>query len=265
MGKRQKVCSHSGPESPLTASMGSYRVSTPESTEKHNGSSVVNSTPRKGASRAAAAGLGLRDISSLVWKTLERKGTATYTEIANDVVAEVSVKEDQETTPSSSDSVRRRVYDALNVFDAMDIVTKVDKAYKWKGATCKMDIEETKKQHLNLSTRIQQKADYLKELEEQMAGLRLLVSRNKKSVQDHNAPREGFTLPFMMVQTKPHATVEIEISEDMQLVHFDFNSTPFSLHDDANILRLIREHEQESNRMKSRIHSSSGRYPGRNT
>lgn len=24
-------------------------------------------------------------------------------------------------------------------------------------------------------------------------------------------------------QTNPHATVEIEISEDMQLVHFDFN------------------------------------------
>jgi len=25
------------------------------------------------------------------------------------------------------------------------------------------------------------------------------------------------------VQTRPHATVEVEISEDMQLVHFDFN------------------------------------------
>jgi hypothetical protein len=24
-------------------------------------------------------------------------------------------------------------------------------------------------------------------------------------------------------QTRPHATVEVEISEDMQLVHFDFN------------------------------------------
>lgn len=28
---------------------------------------------------------------------------------------------------------------------------------------------------------------------------------------------------FFCLQTRPHATVEVEISEDMQLVHFDFN------------------------------------------
>jgi len=44
-------------------------------------------------------------------------------------------------------------------------------------------------------------------------------------------------LPFILVQTRPHATVEVEISEDMQLVHFDFNSTPFELHDDSYVLK----------------------------
>nr|GMD90598.1 transcription factor-like protein DPB isoform X1 [Ipomoea batatas] len=30
------------------------------------------------------------------------------------------------------------------------------------------------------------------------------------------------------LQTQPHATVEVEISEDMQLVHFDFNRLAIS-------------------------------------
>ena len=28
---------------------------------------------------------------------------------------------------------------------------------------------------------------------------------------------------FLSMQTRPQATVEVEISEDMQVVHFDFN------------------------------------------
>ncbi|TQD80171.1 hypothetical protein C1H46_034294 [Malus baccata] len=40
--------------------------------------------------------------------------------------------------------------------------------------------------------------------------------------------------------TRPHATVEVEISEDMQLVHFDFNSTPFELHDDNYVLKAMK-------------------------
>eukprot|EP01018_Ginkgo_biloba_P009259 Gb_36939 [translate_table: standard] len=55
---------------------------------------------------------------------------------------------------------------------------------------------------------------------------------------------ESAIQPFMFVAhlpgTRPHSTVEIEISEDMQLVHFDFNSTPFELHDDAHVLKAMQ-------------------------
>ncbi|KAK6940472.1 Transcription factor DP, C-terminal [Dillenia turbinata] len=44
----------------------------------------------------------------------------------------------------------------------------------------------------------------------------------------------------MVSRTRPHATVEVEISEDMQLVHFDFNSTPFELHDDNFVLKAMK-------------------------
>jgi transcription factor Dp-1 len=46
----------------------------------------------------------------------------------------------------------------------------------------------------------------------------------------------GIALPFILVQTKPSATVEVEISEDQQVVHFDFNATPFQIHDGNHVL-----------------------------
>jgi hypothetical protein len=77
------------------------------------------------------------------------------------------------------------------------------------------------------------------------------MSRNQEMVVKTQGPAEGFTLPFILLETNPHAVVEIEISEDMQLVHLDFNSTPFSVHDDAYILKLMQEQKQEQNRVSS--------------
>ncbi|GKV05808.1 hypothetical protein SLEP1_g17774 [Rubroshorea leprosula] len=271
MGRKHKVDSHSGSESPFASSISWSCVSTPDGTQElnettldhENTSAVVTGSLKKGVSRIVAGALGLREISSIVCKKLESKGSTTYAEIANEIAAEVSERHNNAGASSDKfhENVRRRVYDALNVLEASDIITKEEKAYQWKGlpSRCSMDLGMIKAQHVNLTTRVQRKADHLKELEEQIAGLEHILSRNQKLFENHNAPREGFTLPFMLVQTKPHATVEIEISEDTKLVHFDFNSTPFSLHDDAFVLKLIREHQEAGgqNIPRSSIHSGS--------
>ncbi|RYQ94283.1 hypothetical protein Ahy_B08g089174 [Arachis hypogaea] len=53
-------------------------------------------------------------------------------------------------------------------------------------------------------------------------GIQNLIKRNEQLYSSENPP-SGVSLPFILVQTRPHATVEVEILEDMQLVHFDFN------------------------------------------
>ncbi|CAK9865292.1 unnamed protein product [Sphagnum jensenii] len=85
--------------------------------------------------------------------------------------------------------------------------------------------------------RIARKAAYLQERQAQvlwkMTGLQNLVSHNERLYQGTNSvPAGGSALPFILVQTGPQATGEVEISEDMQVVHFDLNSTPFDVHDD---------------------------------
>jgi len=139
-------------------------------------------------------------------------------------------------------NIRRRVYDALNVLMAMDIISKDKKEIQWKGLprTSISDIEELKTELVGLKGRIEKKSAYLQELQDQYVGLQNLIQRNEQLYGSGNTPSGGVALPFILVQTRPHATVEVEISEDMQLVHFDFNSTPFELHDDSYVLKEMQ-------------------------
>uniref|UniRef100_A0A6N2KWI1 E2F/DP family winged-helix DNA-binding domain-containing protein n=1 Tax=Salix viminalis TaxID=40686 RepID=A0A6N2KWI1_SALVM len=199
---------------------------------------------KKRGQRAVGAdksGRGLRQFSIKVCEKVESKGTTTYNEVADELVAEFADPINSVSTPDQQQydekNIRRRVYDALNVLMALDIISKDKKEIQWKGLprTSLSDIEELKAERLGLRNRIEKKAAYLQELEEQN-----LIQRNEQLYSSENAPSGGVSLPFILVQTRPHATVEVEISEDMQLVHFDFNSTPFELHDDNYVLKAMK-------------------------
>ncbi|KAE8690032.1 Transcription factor-like protein DPB [Hibiscus syriacus] len=192
------------------------------------------------------SGRGLRQFSMKVCEKVESKGRTTYNEVADELVAEFADPGNGVDSPDQQQydekNIRRRVYDALNVLMAMDIISKEKKEIQWKGLPCTSvgDIEELKSERLGLRNRIDKKVAYLHELEEQFVGLQNLIQRNEQLYSPGNASSGGVALPFILVQTCPHATVEVEMSEDMQLVHFDFNSTPFELHDDNYVLKAMK-------------------------
>ncbi|EPS74178.1 hypothetical protein M569_00574, partial [Genlisea aurea] len=212
---------------------------------------------KKRGQRAATGdknGRGLRQFSMKVCEKVESKGRTTYNEVADELVAEFAdptntLAPDQQQYDEKN--IRRRVYDALNVLMAMDIISKDKKEIQWKGLprTSLNDIEELKNERIGLRSRIEKKASYLEELEEQYIGLQNLIARNECIYESGNAPTGGVALPFILVQTRPHATVEVEISEDMQLVHFDFNSTPFELHDDNYVLKAMKLCDKQRDKM----------------
>lgn len=214
---------------------------------------AVGNKKKKRGQRATGgdkSGRGLRQFSMKVCEKVESKGRTTYNEVADELVAEFSVPGESGQAPDQQQydekNIRRRVYDALNVLMAMDIISKDKKEIQWKGLpkTSLSDIEEIKRDRLAIRTRIEKKAAYLKELQDQYVGLQNLIQRNELLYSSGNAPTGGVALPFILVQTRPHATVEVEISEDMQLVHFDFNSTPFELHDDNYVLKAMQLSDQ---------------------
>ncbi|KAH1219837.1 Transcription factor-like protein DPB [Glycine max] len=211
--------------------------------------SLAAKKKKRGGQRAVGpdkSGRGLRQFSMKVCEKVESRGRTTYNEVADELVAEFSEPSNSELPPDQQQydekNIRRRVYDALNVLMAMDIISKDKKEIQWRGLprTTVNDIEELKTERLGLRNRIEKKTAYLQELEEQFVGLQNLIQRNEQLYSSGNPPSGGVSLPFILVQTRPHATVEVEISEDMQLVHFDFNSTPFELHDDNYVLKAMK-------------------------
>ncbi|XP_057785256.1 transcription factor-like protein DPB isoform X2 [Salvia miltiorrhiza] len=216
------------------------------------GDDAGNRKKKRGQSAVAGdkSGRGLRQFSMKVCEKLESKGRTTYNEVADELVAEFAGPNNNLGSPDQQQydekNIRRRVYDALNVLMAMDIISKDKKEIQWKGLphTSLSDIEELKTERAGHRSRVEKKGVYLMELEEQYVGLENLIHRNEKLYGSGNVPDRRVMLPFILVQTRPHATVEVEISEDFQLVHFEYNSTPFELHDDNYVLKAMKLSEK---------------------
>lgn len=189
-------------------------------------------------------GKGLRHFSMKVCEKVESKGRTTYNEVADELVGEFTSGAMGDGIQYDEKNIRRRVYDALNVLMAMEIISKDKKEIQWKGlpSTTDADIEQMRAERLRSLARFEKKRAYLNELVEQHDSLKALLQSNRENPKAESTT--GIHLPFILVQTKPNATIEIEMSEDMQLVHFDFNNSPFEIHDDSYVLKKMAEKDK---------------------
>jgi hypothetical protein len=89
----------------------------------HNGMYVPGGRPNK----------GLRHFSMKVCEKVESKGTTSYNEVADELVAELKDGGMDDGICYDEKNIRRRVYDAINVLMALDIIAKEKKAIIWRG------------------------------------------------------------------------------------------------------------------------------------
>merc|ERR1719331_2711572 len=80
-------------------------------------------------------GKGLRHFSMKVCEKVKAKGTTSYNEVADELVSELTDPRCQSPSDQQYDqkNIRRRVYDALNVLMAMNIISKEKKEIRWLG------------------------------------------------------------------------------------------------------------------------------------
>lgn len=92
---------------------------------------------------------------------------------------------------------------------------------------------------------LERKNEQLAELVEQHDAIVALIRRNKEALERDDPPPTGIQLPFVLIQTRQDAEVDVEISDDQRKVHFDFNQTPFQIHDGFHVLtKMINLHER---------------------
>ncbi|NWQ76441.1 TFDP2 factor, partial [Columbina picui] len=190
-------------------------------------------------------GKGLRHFSMKVCEKVQRKGTTSYNEVADELVSEFTNSNSHPATDSAYDqkNIRRRVYDALNVLMAMNIISKEKKEIRWIGLPtnsaqeCQnLEIEKQKR-----IERIKQKRAQLQELLLQQIAFKNLVQRNQQNEQQNQGPpalNSTIQLPFLIVNTSKRTVIDCSISSDKFEYLFNFDNT-FEIHDDSEVLKRM--------------------------
>eukprot|EP00045_Choanoeca_perplexa_P002431 m.24475 g.24475 ORF g.24475 m.24475 type:complete len:365 (+) comp11515_c0_seq1:163-1257(+) len=199
--------------------------------------------------RPDRAGKGLRHFSMCVCNKVQEKGTTTYNEVADELVAEHR-REVQESGGDVLDqgepkNIRRRVYDALNVLMALNIISKDRKRIRWIGLPTNT-VQEYKTYEVmrqKKQAQVDKLKRHLRDLVLQHLAFQNLIARNHGRMEAAEARSETLSgnriqLPFIIVNTSQAAMIDCQMAEDRSEYFFDFNK-PFTIHDDVEVLKQM--------------------------
>ncbi|KAB7496158.1 Transcription factor Dp-1 [Armadillidium nasatum] len=195
--------------------------------------------------KSEKGGKGLRHFSMKVCEKVQNKGTTSYNEVADELVNEFS-DSSRANSPSEVNydqkNIRRRVYDALNVLMAMNIISKEKKEIRWLGLPTNSvqechRLEQERKRRLQ---KIKLKTQQLQDLILQQIAFKNLVERNRKNEKENGSPSQNsaIQLPFIIVNTNKKTVIDCSISNDKTEYLFNFDDT-FEIHDDIEVLKRM--------------------------
>ncbi|XP_078245277.1 transcription factor Dp-2 isoform X2 [Pogona vitticeps] len=187
-------------------------------------------------------GKGLRHFSMKVCEKVQFKGTTSYNEVADELVSEFTSTSNRHLDTSyDQKNIRRRVYDALNVLMAINIISKEKKEIKWIGLPTNsaqecQNLEVEKQQRIE---RIKQKRSQLQELLLQQIAFKNLVQRNQhKEIWGPPSVNSTIQLPFLVINTSKRTVIDCSISSDKFEYLFNFDNA-FEIHDDTDLLKRM--------------------------
>lgn len=187
------------------------------------------------------AGKGLRHFSLKVCEKVKVKGTTTYNEVADELVAE-EIQNNSFDKNCDQKNIRRRVYDALNVLMALQIISKDKKEIRWIGlpSNAVEECSQLEKENEERRERIKQKHQQLRELLLQQVSFKSLIERNKEAERQGiiPTPNSSIQLPFIIVNTHKTTKINCSVTNDKSEYIFKFDDK-FEMHDDAEVLKRM--------------------------
>ncbi|CAG8449266.1 2693_t:CDS:2 [Diversispora eburnea] len=201
---------------------------------------------------------GLRHFSKQVCDKVEFKGVTTYNEVA-DELAEGFAAQSQEHGGNKvvdQKNIRRRVYDALNVLMAMDIIAKDKKEIRWLGLPGQKIDNKLASSSGTTEVEIERQKSELRELERQNRCLcervekakhlhiRNLMRRNKLRqnpyrISNKLKSEKEVYLPFKLIHCPRETSVNIQTAQDGVTQFLSFQPHPPTIIDDSEILQYL--------------------------
>ncbi|XP_011184191.2 transcription factor Dp [Zeugodacus cucurbitae] len=223
-----------------------YTKYTPNNNIKMKSKLHSTSSPHSNSARRQRkpekAGKGLRHFALKVCEKVKEKGVTTYNEVADELVAEELHMNSIDSANCDQKNIRRRVYDALNVLMAMEIISKDKKEIRWIGlpSNSAEQCSDLERQNEECRQRIQQKHQQLNELLLHQVAFKSLIERNKEAERQGNVPtpNSSIQLPFIIVNTHKSTKINCSVTNDKSEYIFKFDDQ-FEMHDDAQVLKRM--------------------------
>lgn len=193
--------------------------------------------------RSASSTRSLRQMSIKICEKVKSCGKTTCNEIADDLLQMIRKEEEQEGSGKMCDdkNIRRRLYDSLNVLEAVNVLVKDSKDITWKGMP---DSEHEQARRLKSEgdsrrNEVKEKQDAMREQVIQQVTYHNLVRHNQRR-HNSNFVRQAnkIPVPFVLVNAHPNAEVHCDASRDMSHIMVDVNA-PFALNDENFVLSQL--------------------------
>eukprot|EP01133_Synstelium_polycarpum_P010855 gene10855-12645_t len=188
---------------------------------------------------------GLRYLSIKVCQKVQSKKNTSYVEVSNELLEEFiqeNVKNGANVTDLKTNTMKRRIYDVLNVFQAMNIISKDKQKISWIGLPNALPSSNgpvsLDRQKSEIKSRIRAKKAAYKELLYQEKVYQTLIDRNTKLVENNEMENDRIHLPFIVVNTKNTTVINCEVEGDRSRYFFNF-SQPFELHEDNDLVKRL--------------------------
>ncbi|KII73231.1 Transcription factor Dp-1 [Thelohanellus kitauei] len=214
----------------------------PSSILSRDTSEFIERIRRQGAnnrSRSEKSNKGLRHFSQKVMEKVKSQGKTTYNEVADDLVSEFGSKtSDTDAQSYDHKNIRRRVYDALNVLMAMNIIHKEKKEISWVGfpnnSAHECQVLEARRDELLVSVR--QRLKHLKDLLLQQVSITNIMEEN--ATNDQSKMQYKIDLPFAVITTPIDSNVECSVTVQKDEYLFAFEA-PFEVYDEAALIKAV--------------------------
>lgn len=206
---------------------------------RHSISTETSTSYDSKVSRNDKNNKGLRHFSMKVLQKVRERGITTYNEVADELVREFGSRVAGGDQSYDHKNIRRRVYDALNVLMAMNIIHKEKKEIKWVGLPTNsvQECQQLENRRNELINCIKDKLKTLRELVLEEISLKNLIGANQET--EASLPNLcRMEMPFAVITTANCSTVDCSVTAQRDDYYFNFEA-PYRIYSEAEVLRRL--------------------------
>ncbi|KAI5166498.1 transcription factor Dp-1 [Nematocida sp. ERTm5] len=200
---------------------------------------------------------GLKAFSAMILSIMQKEKSIEYTKVADIIMSMTEGTGDDK-------NVKRRVYDALNVMCAVNLIKKEKKmAYLTDDQLCSCEEEVEKRlatlgQSIVSTPKLKERVEEKKRvLEETIKRKELLLRLIRRNSEREIEEKEKLHLPFILISTQKKSRIDCETNDKRSYFKFIFTS-PYKIYEDVHILKQIFGDKSIS--LQTKEH-----YPGQHT